>query len=354
MDQLKTIILCITISFFTNCTEKAPEKNIQKESILKEQNFDNIIKCSDYTYDEGYFVTADYGCIYKQNGNNYGNITLYLIPKRRLNLKDEQVESENNRVNGLSIARLKKEFKIVLFLIDYKYLNYNKSGDPMYYQNKDYQQKAYVYDDEQDKWILIDSINISNKNSKEQTWLKNILYQQLHDNVKNENHNKIDVLKIIQIKETENFSLIKKQICDLNKDGLEDYVLIFKNNEEFNSSNDKTKKSPVIVLINKGDDLYIHYENNNIYPNNFNDLYKNLIVKDSYFTIELFNEDPNNYSSEKYITFKYTPDDILLHRYSEIIYWSNNKTDKVDYTSKNFGSIRFSDFNPNTIVDKNN
>ena len=69
--KTKKIILFITVVFLFNCKDKAQENHIRKEINQKEVNFDTVLKCSDYSYDENYFVTTDYGCIYKQNGNNY-------------------------------------------------------------------------------------------------------------------------------------------------------------------------------------------------------------------------------------------------------------------------------------------
>ena len=356
MNKLIKITLLIFAISLCNCKEKAQDYNIKNEINKKELNFDIVLKCSEYSYNDDYFVTADYGCIYKQNGNNYGNIIVYLLPKNQLKISDEQIENENIRVNKLSIDEYKKEFKIIVFLIDSKYLNYNKTGDPIYYQNSKYEEQAYLYDDMSNKWVLLDSNSIKNEidNQNEQIWREKIISTQSIKKIQKDVSNIDDIENLIQTNELKNFSLTKKQSCDLNKDNLEDFILVFKNNAEFESSNEKTKIAPVIVLINDGNGSFTKFENDTIYPNNFNDFYKNLVVKDSYFTIELFNEDPNNYNSNKFITFKYNLNSIVLHKYSEIIDWSNGKTDNSNYSSKNFGVIKFSDFNSNTISDKIN
>lgn len=167
----------ITLLLFS-CKDNAQTNNSNKTVNQKEPNFDNLLKCSDYSYDDGHFFTADYGCIYDPKGNNnFGNAIIYLISKKEQQIADEQVTSETDKVNKSSIAEYKKEFKIYLFLIDKKYLNYNKSADPVYYQKPKYTEKAYKFDDKQDKWTLIDSINVLNESQiqNEQTWRENII-----------------------------------------------------------------------------------------------------------------------------------------------------------------------------------
>lgn len=178
MFKSKNIILFIIALFLFSCKDNAQANNLQKITNKKELNFDTLLKCSEYSYDVGHFFTADYGCIYNPQGNNtYGNAIIYLVQKKKHHISDEQISKENSRVNNLTIEEYKKEFKIYLFLIDKQYLNYNKSADPTYYQKSKYEEKAYTFDDKQNKWILIDSINVlnSNENQKEQIWIKNII-----------------------------------------------------------------------------------------------------------------------------------------------------------------------------------
>lgn len=178
MLKSKNIILFIITLLLFSCKDNAQTTNSHKTTVLKDLNFDSLLKCSDYTYDEGSFLTADYGCIYNPKaGNDYGNATIYLIPKNKHNITDEQIISENSRVNNLSISQYKKEFNIYIFVIDKQDLNYNKSGDPAYYQKSKYEERAYTYNDTISKWILLDSINVLNEsqNQKEQTWRNNII-----------------------------------------------------------------------------------------------------------------------------------------------------------------------------------
>ncbi|WP_160139946.1 hypothetical protein [Chryseobacterium sp. c4a] len=175
MFKSQNIIFFLIVLFLFSCKDNAQTNNSQKTTSQKELNFDKLLKCSDYSYDEDYFLTADYGCIYDPKGNNnFGNVIIYLVQKKKQPISDEQISSQTTRVNSLSIAEYKKEFKIYLFLIDKQYLNYAKA-DPSYYEKSKYKEEAYTFDDKQNKWVLIDSINILNQNLNEQTWRKNIV-----------------------------------------------------------------------------------------------------------------------------------------------------------------------------------
>lgn len=191
MFKSKNILVLIITLFLFSCKDKAQTNNIHKTTNPKEVNFDNILKCSDYTYDNGYFFTADYGCIYSPTGiNNYGNVAIYLVPKKKMNISNNKINQENIRVNKLSINGIKKEFKIYLLLIDKQYLNYAKA-DPSYYQKSKYKEEAYTFDDKQNKWILIDTIKILDKQQEqnEEKWVEDII------NRTNENKKEVSSLE---------------------------------------------------------------------------------------------------------------------------------------------------------------
>ena len=58
-----------------------------------------------------------------------------------------------------------------------------------------------------------------------------------------------------------------------------------------------------------------------IYPSMEFIFFKRIAFKDNFFTIELDTEVPGNYTAEKYITFKYSKNKIVLHRFRHITYW---------------------------------
>lgn len=176
-DMKNYIIACFTILFFTSNFQAQSQTKLKTEN-SKVLNFDNMLHCNDFSYNDGYFLTADYGCIYTpKEANKYGNIAIYLVPKRKTIISDDNIDKENNRVNKLSQNNIKKGFKIYLSLIDKKFLNYTRIADPNYYQKEKYENQVYTYDEKNKKWILLDTISIHNgkEEQKAQTRIQNII-----------------------------------------------------------------------------------------------------------------------------------------------------------------------------------
>ena len=172
-----------------------------------------------------------------------------------------------------------------------------------------------------------------------------------------DHHRLIYIEKISElIKKVENTEIFKfKEIyrCNINEDELEDMILAFDNKyTHFSATGDiDWTVAPVIVLLNKGDNLYKMSYNSTIYPNSFGDHFGNISIKNNFFTIELFNQVLEKYDSEKYITFKYDEQkkDIFLHRYGEIINWWESKPTNTQLTKKDFGEISFEEYDEDMI-----
>lgn len=147
------------------------------------------------------------------------------------------------------------------------------------------------------------------------------------------------------------YLIVEEKECDLNSDIFKDRIVVFGNNNDANAQNPATKTAPVAVLMNDHDQKYTVWTNENIYPNNFGDAFKRLVVKDSYFTIELLNEVPDQYVSEKYITFKFDrpSKEIILSRYGEIVNWNDGKRIETLCSGKDFGRILFQTYDSNAI-----
>lgn len=160
-----------------------------------------------------------------------------------------------------------------------------------------------------------------------------------------------DPAKIIDSISGKGYSVVEKKECDLNNDSFKDLIVVFANQKEINPQDPKTKIAPIVVLINQNNTSYKVFSNSNIYPNSFADAFKNLVVKSSFFTIELTNEIPDHYTSDKYITFKYdaTKNNIFLSKYGENINWKDTKTTSKICTSKDFGEISFESYNSDNI-----
>ena len=155
---------------------------------------------------------------------------------------------------------------------------------------------------------------------------------------------------INRIQKSKLFTLKKMYQHDLNKDGNKDIILAFENNNAPETDDDKTLVTPVILLIHQGGDKYRFFHNEKIYPSMEFIFFKRIAFKDNFFTIELNTEVPGNYTAEKYITFKYSKNKIILHRFGHITYWwDERKPSNVQATQKDFGEILFEDYDPEKI-----
>lgn len=155
---------------------------------------------------------------------------------------------------------------------------------------------------------------------------------------------------INRIQKSKLFTLKKMYQHDLNQDGDKDIILAFKNNNDLKSDDDKTLVAPVILLIHQGGDKYKFFHNEKIYPSMEGFFFKRIAFKDNFFTIELDTEVPDEYTAEKYITFKYSKNKIVLHRFGDITYWwDERKPSNVQATQKDFGEILFEDYDPEKI-----
>ena len=158
---------------------------------------------------------------------------------------------------------------------------------------------------------------------------------------------------IDSIAENKYFLLDEKE-CDLNNDGFTDKIIVMANNDDIDSQNSEAKIAPILILLNEQNKEYKILSNENIYPNNFGDAFRKLVVKDYFFTVELSNEVPNNYITEKYITFRFDEKTkkIVLFKYGQNIDWNNGKKDNILCSEKHFGKILFQEYNSNHINEK--
>ena len=152
---------------------------------------------------------------------------------------------------------------------------------------------------------------------------------------------------INRIQKSKLFTLKKMYQHDLNQDGYKDIFLVFENIID----PDSFLVDPIVILlIHQGGDKYRFFHNEKIYPSMEGFFFKRIAFKDNFFTIELDTEVPGNYTAEKYITFKYSKNKIVLHRFGHITYWwDERKPSNVQATQKDFGEILFEDYDPEKI-----
>jgi len=189
--KIKLLILSLLTVILFSCENNVAVNKGQVSNHKEIKNildFDSVLKCSDYSYNDNYFVTADYGCVYNPKEKNiFGNIIVYLFSKEKLEITDEEINVETKKVNDLSINEYKRNYNIFIYLIPKEFLNYSSNGDPMYYQKESYKEELYTFDAKIKKWILLDCIKINNslEDKFEQNWRDSLIRKQLLEINKN-------------------------------------------------------------------------------------------------------------------------------------------------------------------------
>ena len=166
--------------------------------------------------------------------------------------------------------------------------------------------------------------------------------------IKNSN----SIKKTLQSKK---YSLEFEKSCDLNQDGIEDKILLFKGDtKNYNNEDDlETLDSPIYIILSDGKILSNKESLYTFIPNNSN-LDDNIVVKKNYFTVEQTTGNGNNKETQ-YITFKYADNELLLYKYGSVTtYPRAGKIVKQTeiYTRENFGKIKFENFNIEAIKSK--
>ena len=272
-------------------------------------------------YEESKTTYGDFVKIYRSEGKY-----IVAMPKKYISAEDSEYNDYPDYLEGTLV----KDKNMYYFEFPYtelpyykKYMNGDKKGD--------YEEflKNNITTPED---IVITKEGIIQNDSGEIIQFKNI----------SEVINRIQKSKL--------FTLKKMYQHDLNQDGDKDIFLVFKNNNDLKSDDDKTLVAPIILLIHQGGDKYRFFHNEKIYPSMEGFFFKRIAFKDNFFTIELDTEVPDEYTAEKYITFKYSKNKIVLHRFGDITYWwDERKPSNVQATQKDFGEILFEDYDPEKI-----
>lgn len=272
-------------------------------------------------YEESKTTYGDFVKIYRSEGNY-----IVAMPKKYISAEDSEYNDYPDYLEGTLV----KDKNMYYFEFPYtelpyykKYMNGDKKGD--------YEEflKNNITTPED---IVITKEGIIQNDSGEIIQFKNI----------SEVINRIQKSKLFMLK--------KMYQHDLNQDGNKDIFLVFKNNNDLKSDDNKTLVAPIILLIHQGDDKYRFFHNEKIYPSIEGFFFKRIAFKDNFFTIELDTEVPDEYTAEKYITFKYSKNKIVLHRFGKITNWQDErKPFNAQLTQKDFGEILFEDYDPEKI-----
>ena len=272
-------------------------------------------------YEESKTTYGDFVKIYRSEGKY-----IVAMPKKYISAEDSEYNDYPDYLEGTLV----KDKNIYYFEFPYtelpyykKYMNGDKKGD-----YEELLKNNFTTPED----IVITEEGIIQNDNGEMIQFKNIT----------EVINRIQKYKL--------FTLKKMYLHDLNQDGYKDIILAFKNNNDLKSDDDKTLVAPVILLIHQGGDKYKFFHNEKIYPSMEGFFFKRIAFKDNFFTIELDTEVPGNYTAEKYITFKYSKNKIVLHRFGKITnWWDERKPFNAQLTQKDFGEILFEDYDPEKI-----
>lgn len=315
MKNILIIIICICA--FTQGCQKSSEKvlsvSMRSDTVLlknqeiifispNSKSIENLKK----KYGDDFYTIAD-------DANNY-------------------FSEASNYLDSLKISyKNYNDDKIIGFKVNDKFIEIPKNKNPwhsIFYKNG--------------KYKAVDLINIREEylkffNSGNYTNLKNLSTKKIIDSIAGSK-----------------YFLVEEQDCDLNNDTYRDKIVVLGNKNDIDPQNPHTKTAPIAVLLNNQNKNYKILMNENIYPNDFGDAFRNLVVKNHFFTVELSNEVPDKYISEKYITFKFNEKskEILLSKYGENIDWNDGKRDNILCSEKNFGKILFQNFSSNDIRNK--
>ena len=272
-------------------------------------------------YEESKTTYGDFVKIYRSEGKY-----IVAMPKKYISAEDSEYNDYPDYLEGTLV----KDKNMYYFEFPYtelpyykKYRNGDKKGDYEEFLKNDFTTPEDI--------VITEEGIIQNDNG-EMIQFKNI----------SEVINRIQKSKL--------FTLKKMYQHDLNKDGNKDIILAFENNNAPETDDPKTLVTPVILLIHQGGDKYKFFHNEKIYPSMEGFFFKRIAFKDNFFTIELNTEVPDEYTAEKYITFKYSKNKIVLHRFGKITNWQDErKPFNAQLTQKDFGEILFEDYDPEKI-----
>ena len=272
-------------------------------------------------YEESKTTYGDFVKIYRSEGKY-----IVAMPKKYISAEDSEYNDYPDYLEGTLV----KDKNMYYFEFPYtelpyykKYRNGDKKGDYEEFLKNDFTTPEDI--------VITEEGIIQNDNG-EMIQFKNIT----------------EVINRIQ--KSKLFTLKKMYQHDLNKDGNKDIILAFENNNAPETDDPKTLVTPVILLIHQGGDKYKFFHNEKIYPSMEGFFFKRIAFKDNFFTIELNTEVPDEYTAEKYITFKYSKNKIVLHRFGKITNWQDErKPFNAQLTQKDFGEILFEDYDPEKI-----
>ncbi|WP_130736943.1 hypothetical protein [Flavobacterium sp. J27] len=158
-----------------------------------------------------------------------------------------------------------------------------------------------------------------------------------------------DLLKRVRsLKASDKLLAIHEFLKDINEDGIEDKIVVYKNQTLQNKYDQEHFQLPIKVFKGTKNGFQIWKENDSLIYSNANNCvaegFNNIVVKGKYFTIEAQTCYDYNILVSGYITFKVSGNDIYLHKYGEEYFDKANHENEIPAKNKDvsdFGEIKF-------------
>lgn len=340
---------------FTGC-KKTPE-NHTKIATSATSTAD-IIDFISYPIDdlEGITSTGTEG-VYRNFDFTYrdGETMFILVPKigaekwylqQASQYKNQDADTMiDKKLSQQSFKELRKEFNIFIFHTPKKFLKHTPNMDAPYTPQTPRTVFLYEYNSSDNSWKTIDSFTLKSESdeAKANEWRENAMSK-----LSPSDHH-TDITQWIQSKSTSAQLDFNKE-CDLNQDHIKDRILVFTPN----NSNDEPLFSSVYVLMGKKDGSFTEYSNHKIinanYSNSNAEGFRDIVIKNSYFTIE------ENVASQpvqnKYTTFVFDKKNntVYLHKLGvSTLFPDAAKDDEFTYSTQDFGKITFEEYDPVTV-----
>ena len=338
------------------------QKNEIKNKNTSTTNEESKINFIDYPIDDLEGITSEgHEGVYRNFDFNYTNGEAYflLVPKigpnkwystQKKTFKNSSKDidaSIEKKLNSMSFKQLSGDFDIWVFHIPKIYMRHTPNMDTPY--SPKIPRTTFVYKYINGKWEVINKyiVNSSKDEEHENNWR-----QKMFDNIINKanQYNTNNSLSFKEKMQQNGYSVYKEATCDLNGDSQLDYILVFSKGAEL------TEFILDVLLSNKNGG-YTVLENSRAIQSNPHTTYatglENIVVKNNYFTLEE-NTSGGDPSQNIYTTFMYDKktNSVKLHKYGiETIYPDTSKDWSKTYSEKDFGIIKFSDFDSNSILD---
>ncbi|MFV0531545.1 MAG: hypothetical protein ACK5MD_08910 [Flavobacteriales bacterium] len=352
--RLNKILYIIGILILVSCKGNSQDNTQAFQSLEKSTPIEISPNFLDKKYFTGYSLVMDESNIGDHphfsylNCNNEGYFTVHFVPKERdlrqfwsekyyknIVPNTYDYERDNKKIDSLLKNNL-QQYNIFSYLIKKEYLNQNNGCTiESVFTNKSAIAEIYFYN-QSNNWELKKTM----KSEVLPPYVgSDFFISTFPDLFSSQN-------KIIKDDDQEQLYSFSH---DLNNDGINDKIVVYKNERE----NDKFAKEhfALPIKIFKGKDsgsFDLWRENTNIIAKNqdtcVSEGFVTITTKNNYFTIEQQTCYDYNVLVNTYLTFVIKNNEIYLHKYGEIYFDKSNHEREIPnqiWTTKDFGNVKF-------------